>query len=206
MTRSHLSIPDAGPCARHPCDVCRTCQRGRCCRADDPDYRKPGLGEWAGPIYVALGVTESPDGVLLTCHACGGAFESVGQHAVSAHDLTAAEYRSIFGLTGKQSLAGPAYRARRSAWNLKRLQSLDAMPVPPVATPEQRSARAVAAHAGRRSTGRKILFSGAGGQYPESARITISNAKRGQPKSDEHRKRIADGVRRYYQQRQEDKP
>ena len=97
---------NAGPCVGHRCDACRTCERGRCCRRDDPEYRLPKLGDWDGPIYGHLGVL-ADDGVRAECHACGRFFDHLGAHVVQAHALTAAEYKAIFGLNNSTGLVGP---------------------------------------------------------------------------------------------------
>lgn len=86
-----------GPCSAHGCDNCNTCQLGKCCRRDNPDYQLPRLGEWTGPIYGQLGrLSRSYESVQ--CHVCGMDFIKLGGHLWYAHDLLAAEYRSIFGL------------------------------------------------------------------------------------------------------------
>ncbi len=43
-------------CVGHPCDRCRTCSAGRCCRRDQPDFALPELSEWGGPIFGEFGV------------------------------------------------------------------------------------------------------------------------------------------------------
>lgn len=95
---SKLPIATEGPCKGHPCDNCATCRRGRCCRRDNPDYKLPGFGEWDGPIWGKPGVLdENEQGV--ECHCCGGRYKQLGHHTIVAHDLTAAEYKSIFGFS-----------------------------------------------------------------------------------------------------------
>lgn len=93
-------------CKGHDCDNCAICQTGRCCRNDDTDYKLPNLGDWNGIIYGELGVFESDIMGKAQCHACGDYFASVGNHAWNTHNLTAPEYRAIFGLNRMQSLAG----------------------------------------------------------------------------------------------------
>ncbi len=129
---------EGDPCRGHPCDGCRTCRSGRCCRRDDANYQLPGLGEWDGPIYGELGMFTT-DGDKAECHACGRWFGHLGGHVARAHDLTAAEYRAIFGLRAKTKLIGPSLRDKRR----ERLDQLER--VRPARsslldlTPEQRS-------------------------------------------------------------------
>lgn len=105
-----LHIATEGCCEGHPCDNCKTCQAGRCCRRDNPDYKLPELGEWDGPIYGELGVLND-DGEKVECHCCGEWYLNLATHVWRTHELTPAEYRSIFGLARKCALAGPAHRA-----------------------------------------------------------------------------------------------
>lgn len=111
-----LTIPTEGCCAGHPCDNCPTCQKGRCCRRDNPDYRLPELGEWDGPIYGELGVLND-DGEKVECHCCGEWYASVCVHAWHSHDLTADEYKSIFGLPLSRGAVTPAQRSKLRAAN-----------------------------------------------------------------------------------------
>jgi hypothetical protein len=108
----------AAPCQEHPCDGCATCRRGWCCRRDNPAYQLPALGEWDGPIYGELGVLAELDAVRVVCHCCGGAYRSLDQH-LRAHDLTAAEYRAIFGLGRRDPLRGRAMREQTRAHALR---------------------------------------------------------------------------------------
>lgn len=110
---SKLPVPAQGVCAGHPCDDCRTCRIGHCCRHDNPDYSLPKLGDWTAPTYVPLGEVRSSDGVTLDCHICGEAYHSVGLHAFMTHDVTANEYRVLFGLSRSTSLFGPEYQDRQ---------------------------------------------------------------------------------------------
>ena len=105
-------VGEGDPCRGHPCDGCRRCRSGRCCRRDNANYRLPELGEWDGPIYGELGVFRT-DGDKAECHVCGGWFGHLGGHVARAHDLTADEYRAIFGLRAKTKLIGPSLRAKR---------------------------------------------------------------------------------------------
>jgi hypothetical protein len=99
--------PDAAaPCLDHACDRCRGCQRGRCCRRDNPAYRLPDLGAWDGPIFGRLGFLER-DGERVQCHCCGEYWLAVGIHAWQRHDLTAEEYKAIFGLRAGRGMIGP---------------------------------------------------------------------------------------------------
>lgn len=125
-----LPIAAEGCCAGHGCDDCRTCQRGRCCRRDNPEYRLPKLGDWDGPIYGELGVVARPDGDKAECHICGESFHHVTIHAAWIHDVTAEEYRALFGLTVRDSMVSlsNANRLSRRAKDgnmAERLQGLD---------------------------------------------------------------------------------
>lgn len=112
---SKLAIPTEGPCAGHPCDNCKTCQRGRCCRRDNPKYKLPQLGEWDGPIYGELGVLHHDDGERVECHCCGEWFIHLGLHIWHAHDVTLEEYKAIFGLPSQRGLYSPAKRQHHAA-------------------------------------------------------------------------------------------
>lgn len=111
---SKLPIATEGCCKEHPCDNCKTCQSGRCCRKDNPDYKLPGLGEWDGPIYGEMGVLND-DGEKVECHCCGEWFGGLQMHAWKAHDLTADEYKAIFGLSRRHGLIGPTTLVKRQA-------------------------------------------------------------------------------------------
>lgn len=108
-----LEIATDGCCKGHPCDNCKTCQSGRCCRRDNPDYKLPELGEWDGPIYGELGVLND-DGEKVECHCCGEWFVGLALHVWQIHDLTAREYKSIFGLRLTYSLLSPVVHERRA--------------------------------------------------------------------------------------------
>ena len=105
-------VREGDPCSGHACDGCRTCRSGRCCRRDNVNYQLPGLGDWDGPIYGELGVLNN-DGDKAECHVCGGWFGHLGGHVARAHDLTADEYRAIFGLRAKTKLIGPSLHDKR---------------------------------------------------------------------------------------------
>jgi hypothetical protein len=109
-----LEVATEGCCKGHKCDNCKTCQRGRCCRRDNPHYQLPKLGEWGGPIYGELGVLID-DGEKCECHICGGWFLSVGKHARTAHDVLAREYKALFGLRSRRGILADAQRARLRA-------------------------------------------------------------------------------------------
>lgn len=104
---SELILATEGPCAGHLCDNCKICQRGRCCRKDDPDYTLPKLGEWDGPIYGELGILND-DGQRVECHCCGEWFRGLAAHIVHRHNLLADEYKAIFGLNKGQGLTSAA--------------------------------------------------------------------------------------------------
>lgn len=98
------------PCIGHDCDECKSCQSGRCCRRDNPDYQLPKAGDWQ-PFIGALGVL-ADDGERAECHICGQYFGRLGFHALVAHDVTPDEYRALFGLRRTTGLGGPRYLAR----------------------------------------------------------------------------------------------
>jgi hypothetical protein len=50
------------------------------------------------------------DGAKVECHVCGAWFRGLGNHVWGAHDLTADEYRAIFGLAWDTGLVGPMLR------------------------------------------------------------------------------------------------
>lgn len=114
MTRG-LALVHATPCESHPCDGCRLCLGGRCCRGDNPDYALPVEGSWQ-PVIGRLGIMND-DGDRQECHCCGRWFAFLGKHVWATHDVTANEYRSAFGLAHGQPLAGSKKRdeARRVA-------------------------------------------------------------------------------------------
>jgi hypothetical protein len=99
-----LPVAVSGCCTGHGCDECSTCLRGRCCRRDNPDYRLPTLGDWDGPLFGDLGRLND-DGDRVECHACGGWYRLLATH-LPVHDLTAREYKRIFGLPLSQGLVG----------------------------------------------------------------------------------------------------
>jgi hypothetical protein len=100
-------------CRGHPCDHCPTCERGRCCRNDNPAYTLPREGDWPGPIHGQLGVLRD-DGSQAQCHVCGDYYGHLGGHAARAHDLTPREYKAIFGLSNRTGLIGPDLAQKRS--------------------------------------------------------------------------------------------
>jgi hypothetical protein len=106
-----LVVATEGCCAGHGCDGCKTCQRGHCCRSDNPDYRLPETGDWEGPIYGSLGVVAHPDGDRAECHICGELAHNVPIHAFWAHDVNVREYRAIFGFNAAASLVSYSHAA-----------------------------------------------------------------------------------------------
>ena len=99
---SKLIVPTDGPCKGHPCDNCRICRRGRCCRRDNPHYKLPKEGSWVGRVYGQLGQF-AEHGDRVQCHICGDFSKSVGLH-VYCHDVTPKEYRAYFGLNSTRPL------------------------------------------------------------------------------------------------------
>jgi predicted transcriptional regulator len=98
-----LKFKVEGDCSGHPCDNCKQCQRGRCCRRDLPDYQLPELGDWDGPVYGELGVLLEED-ERVQCHACGKYYKALISHIFAKHGLLAAEYKSLFGLNQSPGL------------------------------------------------------------------------------------------------------
>jgi predicted transcriptional regulator len=79
----------------------------------------PALPEMAVAAQRIFGVrgrlAYRPDGGAVQCHACGGAFVNLTQHARRAHGLTAADYRRRFRIPPDAPLAAPAFSARMRA-------------------------------------------------------------------------------------------
>lgn len=125
------------PCRGHPCDSCKTCQDGRCCRQDAPDYRLPEMEDWRRPVFGRLGVFTIIGETQAECHICGQTYKNVGIHATVAHDVTPEEYRAYFGLMATTALACPTVRqqARRNGLaQVPRLKEQGRVYLP---TPEQ---------------------------------------------------------------------
>lgn len=137
------SVTGTGVCDGHPCDGCRRCRNGVCCRRDNPGWHRPQLGDWDGPIHGELGVlVADDDGNRLLCHACGQAYRSLGAHVVQAHQLLAFEYKAIFGLRATTSLLAPTLAERHRQQHLATLSQFwdQVSEVARSLTPEQRSA------------------------------------------------------------------
>ena len=142
----HLFTIKRGDCAGHPCDLCPTCRAGRCCRRDRPGYSLPALGSWDGRIYGTLGVLRVDDDTA-TCHACGEDFVYLAVHVWWKHDLTAREYKAIFGLKAKQPLCAlwlVRQKHARGLINTNGIAAIKAHRGMRDWTPEQRSAAASA--------------------------------------------------------------
>lgn len=183
-----FEIPHDGPCKDHPCDNCRICQRGRCCRNDNPHYRLPAEGAWAGRIYGEVGELRD-DGAKVQCHACGAYYHQLGFHIRVAHDLTAEEYRSIFGLKASRPLAGPILREKFREIEA-RLQRL-APYVDPTGgalgrlTPEQRSAQSLGKKRRREalaSVNAAIKSKWDDPKWAEAQRKRLSESQQGAPR------------------------
>lgn len=129
-----LEVATEGCCKGHPCDNCKTCQRGRCCRRDLPDYCLPKLGEWDSPMFGELG-TLAYNQTLVECHCCGSWFRSLIPHIYSMHGLRADEYRAIFGLMPSTALVCPATSSKHST-HAKQMIDAGTL-IPNVLTPEQ---------------------------------------------------------------------
>lgn len=126
-------------CADHACDNCKICASGRCCRTDNPNYKLPKLGDWEGTVYGELGVFNNDVGGLAECHCCGKLFGHLGLHVWNAHDLTADEYRAIFGLRQATGLTGANLleKRRQNVSHLKEFRDIAAATLRSL-TPEQR--------------------------------------------------------------------
>ncbi len=100
----------------------------------------PEPGDWDGPVFGRLGVLAT-DGQRVECHACGRWFHHLGHHVRQTHNLTADEYRALFGLNVRTGLVGPDLAAgmRARAVRLKPYHALGA-DVLRSFTPEQMSA------------------------------------------------------------------
>lgn len=134
-----LELAEIGCCRGHVCDACRTCNTGRCCRNDNPDYRLPSLGDWDGPIYGEVGRLVI-DGDRLECHACGNWFENLATHVRRSHDLLADEYKSIFGLKTSTGLTSPRLRSISASVGRKSMKHINDNGLRRPPTPEQLSA------------------------------------------------------------------
>jgi ROS/MUCR transcriptional regulator protein len=55
----------------------------------------------------------------IQCHECGEWFVSVAHHAYMAHQITAKEYREMFGLNDKQGLISPEFSRRKRPYGVK---------------------------------------------------------------------------------------
>lgn len=133
---SALVVADEGCCAGHLCDQCVWCRKGQCCRQDNPGYRLPTLGDWDGPIYGQLGQREII-GDTITCHICGESYRALGRHVWAKHNVTAEEYKHLFGLSTR-GLVAPVTREKLQKKTPEQLVRLQAQL--PVLTPEQLSA------------------------------------------------------------------
>jgi len=158
------------PCAGHDCDHCPRCDKGRCCRSDNANYQLPAEGSWQ-PVYGEVG-KRNTDGVKMECHACGRWYPWVGKHAAEAHDITAREYRAMFGLNGV-GLSGEALLAKRQriAHDLydAGIIGQNAMPQQ---TPEQVAARMPVGAEGRT---RRLQALRAVGSTPAKREAAIAN-------------------------------
>ena len=139
----YLALVASGPCAGHLCDDCHICRRGICCRRDSPNYRLPTEGDWPGPVYGAIGQLERQGGGVV-CHACGETHGILSGHLYWRHNLTADEYKAIFGLNVTTGLVSEVVHNRlslidRSEAQLEQWARFAVGEIYP--TPEQRSSR-----------------------------------------------------------------
>jgi hypothetical protein len=67
-----------------------------------------------------MGDVEETDDGLIVCHICGETFGALAPHISAAHDVLTPEYRALFGLKRKRSLAGRQSRELRRAATLRR--------------------------------------------------------------------------------------
>lgn len=192
-----LRFATDGCCDGHLCDDCGTCRTGRCCRSDNPHYRLPAEGDWDGPIYGTIGMLDR-SGDTLECHACGRDFKHLGPHVWMIHNLTADEYRAIFGLSSSTPICNKAIAARVSEVAKESVAS-GKINLPAEfagsfarATPEQRADWHERGTRNMRTEGRRV-------RADIARRTALSDTgvvgKRGLAKSSEHRAKIAEGVR-----------
>lgn len=105
------------------CDDRRAVAKGRCMRcykrhrAGRPSIREDRtqlahVGQRDG--HGLYGVLDN-DGDTVLCHECGRRLRALGSHIVSAHGMTAAEYRTAHGLPRGQGLVSRAVHEAQSA-------------------------------------------------------------------------------------------
>lgn len=99
-------------CSDHPCDRCPRCEAGECCGADVIDANLPEQGSWPAPAHAPVGEIRTTEDGRLVCHVCGEAFHGLYRH-LTAHNLTAEEYRAYFGLKVTEPLASETMREAR---------------------------------------------------------------------------------------------
>lgn len=134
------------PCAGHECDHCPRCDKGRCCRSDNARYTLPAEGSWQ-PVNGEVGVRNT-DGDRMECHACGGWYRTVAGHAWQAHDLTADEYRALFGLSNR-GLVGESLAVSQSERMKRRIDDGSLILPRNRVTPEQHAAARTSAETRR---------------------------------------------------------
>ena len=75
------------------------------------------------PYYALIGQMRY-DGDRVQCHLCGRWFKMVGgNHTISAHDMTVAEYRELFRLNGNVSTVAPETAERKRETMLAQIAS-----------------------------------------------------------------------------------
>lgn len=138
-----LKVAISGCCVGHLCDGCGTCNRGICCRRDDPQYVLPSVGSWPEPFHGDLGILRD-DGDKVECHVCSKYYSNLSLHIIQTHKLAPDDYRAYFGLLLTTGLVGPTLRAIRvkNAPGKERMAAMRvlALAAPPL-TSEQRSAK-----------------------------------------------------------------
>lgn|GEM_PF-6366494 len=74
------------------------------------------MGDWDGPLFGQLGVLHLEDGKI-ECHCCGRWYRFLATHVWRTHEISADEYRALFGLTARHGLVSPdmSERLRRTA-------------------------------------------------------------------------------------------
>ncbi|MEY9965478.1 putative transcriptional regulator [Streptacidiphilus sp. MAP12-16] len=102
----------------------------------------------AVPLDLPPGIQPERDDAL-QCRECGHWFKGLGAHVAHKHHLSAADYRTRYGLPIRRSLDAASYTAARRAAGQRRYaqdpDALRAMLTPTRSTPQERLARSIAA-------------------------------------------------------------
>lgn len=74
------------------------------------------MGDWDAPVFGELGVlAQTEDGTRVQCHACGAWFAAISSGHLFKHNLTAEEYKCLFGLSNTTALISTALYERKRA-------------------------------------------------------------------------------------------